>query len=196
MVYDEGVRPVPPGPRERLIISAIQLVRARGVEGTGLTELLEHSRTARRSIYQHFPGGKAELVATSTAAAGAWLRRALRDLEGQGDVASLVRTLVHQVAKNLAADDYTLGCPVAAAAAAAPDAAGVREAAASAFESWTEELAGALVREGRSPAEAQSLAGFIVSAVEGALLRARCARSTEPLDQAATHLLSLLEADA
>lgn len=196
MVYDEGVRPVPPGPRQRLIISAIELVRARGVDGTGLTELLEHSRTARRSIYQHFPGGKAELVATSTAAAAAWLRRSLRDLEGQGDVASLVRTVVGLVANNLAADDYTLGCPVAAAAAAAPDAPGVREAAASAFASWTEELAGALVREGRSPAEAQSLAGFIVSAVEGALLRARCARSTEPLEQAATHLLSLLKAHA
>lgn len=187
---------MPPGPRERLIISAIQLVRARGVDGTGLTELLEHSRTARRSIYQHFPGGKAELVATSTAAAGVWLRGALRDLEGQGDVASLVRTLVDQVAKNLAADDYTLGCPVAAAAAAAPDSVGVREAAATVFDSWTDELAAALERDGRPAAQAQSLAGFIVSSVEGALLRARCARSTEPLEQAATHLSSLLEATA
>ena len=194
MVYDEGVRPVPPGPRERLIISAIELVRARGVDGTGLTELLERSGTARRSIYQHFPGGKAELVATSTAAAGAWLRRALRDLEGQGDVASLVRTLVSQVAENLAAGDYTLGCPVAAAAAAAPEAVGVREAAASAFDSWTEEIAAALVREGRPVAEARSLAGFIVSSVEGALLRARCARSTEPLEQASDQLSRLVAA--
>jgi len=185
---------VPPGPRERLIISAIELVRARGVEGTGLSELLEHSGTARRSIYQHFPGGKAELVATSTTAAGAWLRRSLRDLEGHGDVASLVRIVVGQVAQNLVATDYTLGCPVAAAAAAAPDAAGVREAAANAFGSWDEELAAALVREGRSAAESQSLAGFIVSAVEGALLRARCARSVEPLEQAAAQLSALLEA--
>jgi TetR/AcrR family transcriptional repressor of lmrAB and yxaGH operons len=183
---------VPPGPRERLIISAIELVRARGVEGTGLSELLEHSRTARRSIYQHFPGGKAELVATSTAAAGAWLQRALRDLAGQGEVATLVRMLVTQVAENLAANDYTLGCPVAAAAAAAPDAVGVREAAAAVFDSWTEELAAALEREGRPEAEAASLAGFIVSAVEGALLRARCARSTDPLEQAANQLSSLL----
>lgn len=185
---------MPPGPRERLIISAIQLVRARGVDGTGLTELLEHSRTARRSIYQHFPGGKAELVATSTAAAGAWLRRSLRDLEGEGDVPSLVRTLVGQVAENLAANDYTLGCPVAAAAAAAPDAAGVREAAAIVFASWTDEIAAALEREGRPVDQARSLAGFIVSAVEGALLRARCSGSTEPLEQAVIHLSSLLEA--
>ncbi len=187
---------MPPGPRERLIISAIQLVRARGVDGTGLTELLEHSGTARRSIYQHFPGGKSELIATSTGAAGAWLRRALRDLEGQGEVASLVRTLVGQVAQNLAASEFTLGCPIAAAASAAPEAAGVRQAAATAFASWTDELAAALEREGRTVDQARSLAGFIVSAVEGALLRARCSGSTEPLDEAATHLTALLAATA
>ena len=187
---------MPPGPRERLIISAIELVRARGVDGTGLTELLEHSGTARRSIYQHFPGGKSELIATSTGAAGAWIRRALRDLEGQGDVTSLVRTLVGQVAQNLAATEFTLGCPIAAAASAAPDAAGVRQAAATAFASWTDELAAALEREGRPVDQARSLAGFIVSAVEGALLRARCSGSTEPLDEAATHLTSLLAATA
>ena len=57
---------MPPGPRERLIASAIDLVRARGVDGTGLAELLEHSGTARRSIYQHFPGGKAEAARGSS----------------------------------------------------------------------------------------------------------------------------------
>jgi TetR/AcrR family transcriptional repressor of lmrAB and yxaGH operons len=187
---------VPHGPRERLIISAIELVRARGVEGAGLSELLERSRTARGSLYQHFPGGKAELVATSTAAAGSWLRRALHDLQEQGDVASLVRVLVGQVAQDLAANDYTQGCPIAAAAAAAPEAVGVREAAATAFDSWTKELASALEREGRPTAEAASLAGFTVSAVEGALLLARCARSTEPLEQAADQLACLLRVTA
>ncbi|WP_372442056.1 TetR/AcrR family transcriptional regulator [Nocardioides limicola] len=71
-------------PRERLLRSSIALVRAHGVEGTGLTELLERSGTARRSIYQHFPGGKDELIAASTRAAGSWMKRVGKDVGGQG----------------------------------------------------------------------------------------------------------------
>lgn len=181
-----------PGPRERLIGSAISLVRARGVEGTGIAELLEHSGAARRSLYQHFPGGKSELVAVSTKAAGSWLRRALVGLGDQGDPSSLVAPLIDQIAQDLAAHDYQEGCPVAAAAAATPEDAVIREAAAAAFEGWTEALAAALVLQGRGEAEARSLAGFMVSAVEGALMRARCARSPEPLQQAASQLTLLL----
>ena len=48
--------------RERLIASAIELLRRNGVAGTGLAQLLEHSGTARRSVYVNFPGGKSELV--------------------------------------------------------------------------------------------------------------------------------------
>lgn len=187
---------MPPGPRERLILSAIELVRARGVEGTGLAQLLEQSRTARGSVYQHFPGGKAELVATATSAAGAWLTRSLRELAGHGDARFVLRTILDELAQNLVDHDYSLGCPIAAAAAAGPEAAGVREAAASVFDSWTEEVAAALERDGRSKAQARSLAGFVVSAVEGALLRARCARSTEPLEQAGDQLAVLLDAEA
>lgn len=183
---------MPPGPRERLIGSAIELLRTRGVEGTGVADLLEHSHTARGSIYQHFPGGKAELMATAAGTAGAWLRHTLREYAGQIDVASLLRGVIEQVAAELTANDYQHGCPVVAAAVAAPDATGVRESAADVFASWTEELAAALEQEGRSAAEARSLAGFVVSAVEGALLRARCAQSTEPLEQAAEQLAALL----
>jgi AcrR family transcriptional regulator len=67
-------------PRERLVSTAIELVRKHGVEGTGLAELLERSNTARRSIYQHFPKGKLELIEASTYAAGDWIRRTLQRL--------------------------------------------------------------------------------------------------------------------
>src|SRR5258706_426767 len=49
--------------RERLIASAIEMLRRHGVAGTGLAELLENSGTARRSVYVNFPGGKSELMA-------------------------------------------------------------------------------------------------------------------------------------
>lgn len=183
------------GPRERLIYSTIELVRTRGVEGAGIKELLEHSGTARRSIYQHFPGGKAELVVASINAAGAWIRRGLRDLSASGDPAFVIRTIVDQTQRDLVDNDYRLGCPVAAAAGTTPATPEILDASATVFESWTKELAAALERTGHAPAEARSRAGFAVSAIEGALLRARCARSPEPLEQAARHLNEILAPD-
>ncbi|WP_203337074.1 LmrA/YxaF family transcription factor [Nocardioides limicola] len=69
-----------------------------------------------------------------------------------------------------------------------------RAAAAEAFHSWADELSAALVAEGREVGEAESLARFIVAAVEGALMVARSARSTQPLYDAARQVGVLLGA--
>ncbi|WP_280409617.1 TetR/AcrR family transcriptional regulator, partial [Nocardia brasiliensis] len=58
------------GPRARLIESAIQLVREQGVHAAGLAALLDRGKASRNSLYQHFPEGKSELVATATTVAG------------------------------------------------------------------------------------------------------------------------------
>lgn len=179
------------GPRERLIASAITLVRERGVEATGLADLLEHSGTARRSIYQHFPGGKLEMIEQSTRLAGAWIGRRLGSV-GDESPAALVQALIERTTRNLVASDYTRGCPIMAAALAPPEAAAVRDAAVTVFEDWTTEIATRLATAGRNPEQARSLAGFVVSSIEGALARAVAARSTEPLDQAAEQLPKLL----
>lgn len=176
-----------PGPRDRLLVSAIALVRERGVEATGLADLLERSGTARRSVYQHFPGGKLEMIEESTRLAGQWIRHLLTTA-ADDDPGTVVAALIRQTARNLAAHDFALGCPIGAAAMAPPEAAGVRAAATATFEAWTADIAERLTREGRSPEQARSLAGFVVSAIEGALLRSVAARSTEPLDQAAEQL--------
>lgn len=183
---------MPRGPRQRLIAAAIDLVRERGVEGAALSDLLERSRSARRSIYQNFPGGKLELIETSTRTAGEWMRRILRDLGATMDTPTLLTTMMREISANLLSTDFRLGCPIAAAAGASAEAAAVREAAAAVFAGWVDEIEPLLVRDGRPASQAHSLAGFLVSAIEGALLRAVAARSTEPLDQAAEYLATLI----
>lgn len=179
------------GPRSRLIGAAIELVREKGVEGAGLAELLERGGTARRSLYQHFPGGKHELIAASTRAAGRFIESGIRGAEGASSADSLAAFLDASIA-HAVATDFRLGCPVGAAALAPADARGVIDAAAATFDAWSTLLSEHLVREGHEPGAAASLAGFIVSSYEGALLRARAARSPEPLEQAKHHLLALL----
>lgn len=184
---------MPQGPRERLITAAIGLVRERGVEGTGVADLVERSNSARRSIYQHFPGGKLELIDASTRAAGEWVRRLISGAADSMSGAELLAEVGRQMSANLTASDFRLGCPIGAAASAPPDAVAVHAAAGAAFDSWIDEIAAPLVRDGLPAAEARSLAGFAVSSIQGALLRARASRSTEPIDEAVAQLTRLLD---
>ncbi len=181
------------GPRSRLIGAAIELVREKGVEGMGLAELLERGCAARRSLYQHFPEGKHQLVEASTLAAGRFMETAIRGAEGDSVADSMAAFLDASIA-NATATDFRLGCPVGAAALAPADAAVVIDAAGTTFASWSSAIAEHLVREGHSPEAAASLAGFCVSSYEGALLSARAQRSAAPLEQARQHLLTLLTA--
>lgn len=180
------------GPRQRLMASAITLVRQNGVDGTGLAELLEHSNSARRSIYQHFPAGKYELIEASTRAVGKWVQKAIREFGAVMDSTTLLTEMIKLISEDLVRSDYRLGCPVAAAGFASADATRVRQAAADVLAGTLAEIEALLVREGRTAAEARSLAGMLVSSVEGALMCARAAHSTEPLEQAAEHLTRLL----
>ena len=55
------------------------------------------------------------------------------------------------------------------------------------------EITSALIEEGHDPAEAESLAGFVISAVEGAMMRARSERTATPLREAGRYVAQLLQ---
>lgn len=170
-----------PGPRDRLLRSAITLVRRQGVAATGLNELLELSRTARGSIYQHFRGGKEELLATATDVAGDAVAQRIRSaMHGLSSV-ELVRTAVDAAMGELVDHDFEFGCPIAAAASSGPEHAAAVAAAAESFAAWVSALQDGLAESGTDPAAAEPLASVLVSAIEGAILQARASRSLAPL---------------
>lgn len=179
-----------PGPRERLITGAIALVRERGVAGTGITELLARSDTARRSVYQNFPGGKGQLIEESTRVAGQAMSAVIADLIKDGDPADTLAAFIAMWKDLLVASDFTAGCPVVAAALGGTEAPMAPAAAAEAFAGWekliTEHLEGAGVRA------AASLATTAVCAIEGAIVVAQAARSVAPLDRVGAHLAELV----
>lgn len=182
-----------PGPRQRLLDAAIALVQEKGVEGAGLSDLLERSSSARRSLYQHFPGGKDELIAESTRQAGRITSELLHELVGSVDAATLFDVMVATLRQSLVKSDYRTSCPIAAAAYAPADSEVVRDAAGAAFADWIGAATDVLTADGRPEAEARALASFMVAAIEGALVLARAARSTQPLDDAAAQLAVLLQ---
>lgn len=180
------------GPRERLIQSAIELMRERGVHATGLSDLLERSNTARGSIYQHFPGGKTELMEQATLEAGRIITARIEELTHALPAEDVIRAFVEGWKRNLIDGDFTGGCPIMAAAQSGPEALVVREASAAVFADWARVIAASIESKGVDAATATSLGSFIVSTLEGAILQCRSARSVQPLDDAGAGLTMLL----
>ena len=179
------------GPRDRLVAATVALIGEHGVAGTGLTELLRESGTARGSIYQHFPEGKDELVGASVRAAGAHTRQAIASLRGLGDAAGVVRAVMRATRDAALEEDLARGCPVAAAAVSGPEYPTAVQTAGEVFEGWATELADVLAEVGVPQDSAASLASLVISAFEGALVQARATRSPAPLDAAAEQLTRL-----
>lgn len=174
--------------RERLIESAIEMLRRHGVAGTGLAELLEHSGTARRSVYVNFPGGKSELMTEATRAAGRLIDPALQGAGPDGDVRASLAVFVDSWKETLRSSDYTAGCPVVAAALGRTESPAAADAAGEVFTAWQQVIAQRLRDAAVAADEAESLATTIVAAVEGAVILCLAARSTDPLDRTARML--------
>ena len=60
--------------RERMLGSAVQLLREQGYTGTGFRDLIDHSGAPRGSIYHHFQGGKTQLAEEATRWAGDFIK--------------------------------------------------------------------------------------------------------------------------
>lgn len=180
------------GPRDRLIDTAIELVREQGVHAAGLAALLERSKSSRNSLYQHFPSGKSELIAAATRIAGQRMSAVLDRAAEAGPPQQVTRSLTGWWKRTLERAAFGTGCPIMGAALAQSEPQ-VQAAAAEALTDWTERLAKALATRGLSPDRARSLAGFTISALEGAIIQARALKSTQPLDDVDAHLTVLFE---
>lgn len=182
-----------PSPRERLIGATIGLVRERGVAGTGITDLLARSNTARRSVYNIFPGGKAQLVVESTRVAGTMTTNVIAELTASDDPLQSLTSFVTIWKNTLVASDFTAGCPIVAAAMAGAEASAAPEAAAEAFAAWEAAIASQLGRCGVEVKTAHSLAMLALSAIEGAVVLSIASRSVRPLDDTELHLAELVQ---
>lgn len=174
--------------RERLIDSAIEMLRRHGVAGTGLAELLEHSGTARRSVYVNFPGGKSELMTEATRTAGRLIDSTLAGATPESDVRASLTAFIESWKETLRSSDYTAGCPVVAAALGRSESPTAADAAGEVFTAWQQVIAQRLRDEAVAPDDADSLATTVVAAVEGAVILCLAARSTDPLDRTARML--------
>lgn len=179
--------------RDRLVTSAIELIRRNGVAGTGLSLLLELSGTARRSLYLNFPGGKAALIADATLAAGRYTGDAIDELASSLGPVAAVRGFIAVWRDTLVSTDFLSGCPIVAAALGRSEADTAADNAGAVFTDWQRRMATHLEAADVSAEDAARLASVTVSAIEGAIVVCQATKSAEPLQHVEDTLIELYE---
>lgn len=182
-------------PRQRIVYTAVQQLRAHGVEATGLRPLVAAAEAPWGSFAHYFPGGKEQVVCEALGWAGAFAATVVEDYARSARTPS-ARGLWHAIVgwwiADLRARDFALGCPVAAAivdSAHGSDA--IRAAASDALQVWRAPIRQALVDLGIGARDAGELATVMLAALEGAILLARVKRSVAPLQVTERRLLPL-----
>ncbi|HYQ69676.1 TetR/AcrR family transcriptional regulator [Actinophytocola sp.] len=183
----------PGNTKQRMLDSAVLLLRERGAAGVTVDAVLAHSGAPRGSVYHHFPGGRNELVLGAVRQAGDYITAMVDASVADGDVRQTVERLVGFWRRALTRSDYRAGCPVVALAIdsreSIPEAAElVREI----FARWRTSLAEVLSANGFPDARAKRLATLIVAAIEGAIILCRARRDLSPLDDVHAEIAPLL----
>jgi TetR/AcrR family transcriptional regulator, lmrAB and yxaGH operons repressor len=184
---------------ERILDTRARLIRAmqialasKGFHGIGLNELLANANAPKGVMYHHFPGGKAELaLAAIEQSTKTTLEQLSVGMSKFAEPADAIAAWLEGANKNLARQNYEMGCPFATVAleTVASDVE-LRQAIADSFSQIRQALADALAVAGIDNSHA--LAALIVAAYEGALMQARVAQSSKPLRDALQALLPLL----
>jgi len=187
-------------PRERMVRSAAQLIRRKGVSGTGMREIVTEADAPRGSLQHYFPGGKEELVSDALLwmgdVAARRTKRCLSELESRTPSA-LLASIVDTWRRDLTNEEFSAGCPlVAAAADTAATSERLRQVLGRAFDGWLEPLSESLVDLGVPSDRSDNLAIVIIAALEGAIILARIRRDLTPFDALVLELGPLLDAVA
>ena len=184
-------------PRERMVLSAAQLVRTRGVGATGMRDVVAHAEAPRGSLQHYFPDGKEQLVGEAVEWAGAYAARRVGRVAARLDdptPGNLFAAMAAQWRVEFTTAGFDGGCPlVATVADAAATSDALRETVSKAFEGWQRPVAETLVGMGVPPVRSESLAVLMISALEGAIVLSRAHLDVGPLDTVVEELRPLLD---
>jgi TetR/AcrR family transcriptional repressor of lmrAB and yxaGH operons len=188
----------PPDTRERLVRAAEQLFRTQGYAATGLKQLTGAAAAPWGSLYHFFPAGKEQLGAEAIGFAAAFYAAGWRvAFTRNPDPAIAVEKIFLNEVKVLTSSDYRDGCPIASVTLdSGSSSEALRTACANAFDAWLAAIAEGLCNAGAPEDAARDLAGFVLSALEGAIVLSRAAKDPAPLLQSARFVRQVIEREA
>ena len=182
--------------RDRILDASTDLFRRQGFMGTGIKQILTTASAPFGSLYHHVPGGKDELAAATIKRAGAqYAELVAGKLLAGPDLATNIRDAFVSAGQTLVDTDYADACPIETVALeVASTNEPLRLATAEVFESWLAGLTALLESAGVPADSSRPLAHVILSALEGAFVFARTARSTDALEACGEAMAALVTA--
>ncbi|MFJ2667730.1 TetR/AcrR family transcriptional regulator [Nocardia fluminea] len=178
--------------RQKMLGSAIELLRERGAAGVTVDAVLARSSAPRGSVYHHFPGGRAQIMTESLTLAGDTISALIAEAAKRG-AAGVLAGIAEFWTAILLTSDFEAGCPVVSVAVGgAPEDRHLQHEVANILLRWHKTLAVAITEEGVAPARAERLATMAIASVEGAVILCRVNRSTTALDEVVEELRILL----
>lgn len=189
-------RPSDGDTRDRIIRATAALLQQQGYESTSVKRIAGAAQASPSSVYHFFPGGKQELaIEAMHHGAREFGEMLTTGLASHSDPAEATAACALLLAEDLKRSDWSDGCPVAVTAletiGRVP---GLQEAATRALTEWRSLVAARLTQGGIAPASAHTLAGTVISMLEGAELLSRVTADDTPLRDAAVHLAQLVRA--
>src|SRR3954453_9325389 len=182
--------------KTRILDATAALFMRHGYTGTGLKQIVADANAPFGSLYHHFPGGKQELGVAVIHRAGAMYGELVMSVfDAAPDVVTGIRDCFSGAGAVLEATDYADACPIETVALeVASSNEPLRLATAEVFESWINAATSRFATAGLGPERARDVAIFTITALEGAFVLARAARSTEALDVAGKNTALVVEA--
>ncbi len=169
--------------RDRIVRSAAELVRERGVHGVGLRQIVAHANGPRGSLQRYFPGGKTQLIIEALNLAGAEVLDATESgLLKAVTLADAIDAIFAPWRRVLVESNFTMGCPIAATVIDASGDDQLRQHSRALLDQWRDSVHAALVKFGSPRSTAKDDASVLLAALEGAVIVSQANQSTQPLD--------------
>ncbi len=179
--------------RERMVRSAIRLLRRHGAGATTIDRVLADSGAPRGSVYHHFPGGRNQLIDEAVTRAGASMHDIIDATQRAPDPVVAVDDFFALFRQRLVDGAFRSGCPIVAAAVAAnDDAPELTQRAGAVFEDWQDRFTALFRRHGLPEDRSRRLAALVIAAWEGAVLLCRAQQAAAPMDAVSAEIHELL----
>jgi TetR/AcrR family transcriptional regulator, transcriptional repressor for nem operon len=174
-----------PNVREKVVIAGLEQFHRLGFNGCSVEDITSFAGVPKGSFYNHFESKEDLALEAIERYREAGLHKSLG--ESNRSPIKRLKEYFAFLAKAFTDSGNSKGCLFGNLANEMADHSPViRERLKSIFASWTQAIA-SVVREGQmageitSPRKAEQLAGFLLSAWEGTLVRARCTKDLSPL---------------
>lgn len=182
-----------PGAKDRILEAAIFLMKQSGLTGAGINQLLARSGAPKGSVYYYFPEGKQQITGEALTLYAHRVAVAFeRALSSKRKPGAKIRALFRFVADRFEEGAFEQSCAAGAVTLDLDaEVVGIRPIIAAAFASWQAVIASHLPI--RSRARRESLAGLVLSTIEGAYIRGRAERSKNAFLEAGEWLAQLAQ---